>query len=1218
MRYLLTCLLLVGWWTQGWGQVARVEYFVDADPGLGLATPVSITPGTDITANFTVPLSTSSPGFHALYVRTRDAQRRWSLTYQHPFFTTVLAPANQVLTRAEYFLDTDPGIGLGQAVALPANASATVPFNVSLAAVSPGFHALYVRVRDTQGVWSLTQQHAFYTVRLAASSQVLTRAEYFVDTDPGIGSGTAITTLPANRTNATISLAVGLTGLSAGFHALYLRTRDAQGAWSHTQQHAFYAINLPASQALVRAEYFIDQEPGLGNGTAITLPASQQNVTLPFTVPLGGVAVGAHTLFLRVADRTKAWSATSQHAFLVRPGGGLANITAFEYYFTGLGTNAAYVSSTRRYVVPTPAASVSLNFAADLSGVPGDTDYNMSIVAVSSEGLKSLVLTKRIRACNGLPVAAGFDFAQEGREVYFVNSSTNATRYRWSFGDGSTDTTANPLHTYAAIGNYTVRLISSSFCNPDTVTQTVSIRGLRDITTNHGGNTGAVSVVVTGAGFVPGMQLLLRRAGQADIVGDTVITRSSSVITTGFNLTGKVVGQWDVVAIYPGGVTAILTNGFNIENGVDNGLWVNIAGPSILRLGFRQVYTVTYGNNGNTDAVVVPLFIRGLPRGTNIELLDSTFRFNRLPGFDTLTVYPIDSLKYSILDSLSNEMYRMLIIRRISAGSTGTLNFVFTLPNSTLLGTRPVISTSLDNPLLTSVEGLRRGASLTSSAECIGAVISTAGSVLANIVNIGAWRSCRYSAYGAAMSLNNYIAKNPDKRTVADGFALTWAITSTIANCASAAIGTTPQGRILRILLQGARLFGELEKSRAGNAITGGLLFNDCKDIFVREAESQSIPSVGGASDPNAKYGPGGGSHHHYINKDAPLAYSIGFENLPAANLNAQTVRVTDTLSAQAFNRASFAFTSVTLGTLTYALPAPTKSFVHDFDFVAQYGVKARVIGTFDAATGIASWTFFSIDPATNQVTTNALAGFLPPNMVSPRGQGYVSFTVQANAARQTGDVIGNRASIVFDFNPPIITNNWHNTFDLVRPSSAVTAAVPTAVANELRVSWTGTDVGSAIQSYDIVYTVNGRNPRNWLVGTSATTALFTGQRDSTYCFYSIARDSAGNVEAAPLVPDACRSLVLSSRSTFAAVESFLLYPNPSTGQFTVETHSRRWEQSSIRVEDVTGRSVYTNEVRLDGSIQRWEIDIHQLPVGVYFVKVVFDGKTMVRKLLKL
>lgn len=42
--------------------------------------------------------------------------------------------------------------------------------------------------------------------------------------------------------------------------------------------------------------------------------------------------------------------------------------------------------------------------------------------------------------------------------VAFTNSSKNASHYRWDFGDGHTDTAANPVHVYAAAGKYIVTL----------------------------------------------------------------------------------------------------------------------------------------------------------------------------------------------------------------------------------------------------------------------------------------------------------------------------------------------------------------------------------------------------------------------------------------------------------------------------------------------------------------------------------------------------------------------------------------------------------------------------------------------------------------------------------------------------------------------------------------------------------------------------------------
>ena len=53
---------------------------------------------------------------------------------------------------------------------------------------------------------------------------------------------------------------------------------------------------------------------------------------------------------------------------------------------------------------------------------------------------------------------ATFTYVADGREVTFTNTSTNATAYEWDFGDGTTSTEQNPVHTYESYGTYTVRL----------------------------------------------------------------------------------------------------------------------------------------------------------------------------------------------------------------------------------------------------------------------------------------------------------------------------------------------------------------------------------------------------------------------------------------------------------------------------------------------------------------------------------------------------------------------------------------------------------------------------------------------------------------------------------------------------------------------------------------------------------------------------------------
>lgn len=57
---------------------------------------------------------------------------------------------------------------------------------------------------------------------------------------------------------------------------------------------------------------------------------------------------------------------------------------------------------------------------------------------------------------------ADFEYAVDGLKVTFTNKSTNATSYKWNFGDDETSKEANPEHTYAAAGTYTVKLTAAN------------------------------------------------------------------------------------------------------------------------------------------------------------------------------------------------------------------------------------------------------------------------------------------------------------------------------------------------------------------------------------------------------------------------------------------------------------------------------------------------------------------------------------------------------------------------------------------------------------------------------------------------------------------------------------------------------------------------------------------------------------------------------------
>lgn len=55
-----------------------------------------------------------------------------------------------------------------------------------------------------------------------------------------------------------------------------------------------------------------------------------------------------------------------------------------------------------------------------------------------------------------------FNFGLASGTANFTNYSLNATKYLWHFGDGQTDTVANPVHYYTVPGNYTIMLVAAN------------------------------------------------------------------------------------------------------------------------------------------------------------------------------------------------------------------------------------------------------------------------------------------------------------------------------------------------------------------------------------------------------------------------------------------------------------------------------------------------------------------------------------------------------------------------------------------------------------------------------------------------------------------------------------------------------------------------------------------------------------------------------------
>ena len=99
--------------------------------------------------------------------------------------------------------------------------------------------------------------------------------------------------------------------------------------------------------------------------------------------------------------------------------------------------------------------------------------FTVTLTATNAAGNSTVTQTNLI-VVNDAPTAS-FSSSADLLEVTFTNTSANATSYTWDFGDSQTSSEANPVHTYAADGTFTVALTATNECGSVTTTEEVTV-----------------------------------------------------------------------------------------------------------------------------------------------------------------------------------------------------------------------------------------------------------------------------------------------------------------------------------------------------------------------------------------------------------------------------------------------------------------------------------------------------------------------------------------------------------------------------------------------------------------------------------------------------------------------------------------------------------------------------------------------------------------------
>jgi len=325
---LLLIALLTG---SAFGQsITQAEYFVDTDPGAGNGTLFALShSGADSAYGaFSFHAGSLSPGLHRLFVRYRDDSGVWTNSAAAYYFIVGLSTSNfqaRSVTAAEYFVDTDPGTGNGIPFTLSHTGadSAWSAFHVpSAGSFPPGLHRIYVRYHGSTGAWTSAEALYYFIVGPNSSNYqplLVTHWRFHFDT-------LAATTLdiPDSGT-ANIAQAVSSAGLAIGLHRFYSSYRDSRGIWGPDEGRYLFVASTPptpfVSNHLTGGEYFVNVDPGVGNGIPLGAPDSSgwDSGSESVTFHLTGIPIGTHVIGLRFRDAFGLWSPLIQDTMMVGP-----------------------------------------------------------------------------------------------------------------------------------------------------------------------------------------------------------------------------------------------------------------------------------------------------------------------------------------------------------------------------------------------------------------------------------------------------------------------------------------------------------------------------------------------------------------------------------------------------------------------------------------------------------------------------------------------------------------------------------------------------------------------------------------------------------------------------------------------------------------------------------------------------------------------------------
>jgi hypothetical protein len=390
----------------------------------------------------------------------------------------------------EYFIDTDPGVGKGIALNTAGGITVSDKFNIVLPTLTTGFHNLFIRSKNADGIWGMYEGRVFYVqpaVAVLTSSPVVA-SEYFFDTEPGVGIGTALASFTSGTTISTTAPIV-TTGLTAGFHNLFIRTKDANGKWGMYEGRVVYiqpTVTSNVVEPIVAAEYYFNTDPGIGNGKVINTGTAVNELTLNIpNVATSPLTIGNHNVYIRVKNRAGKWGLAERRTFSI-----CTNILAAPVV---TGTKTLCPGSQLNLTAADVVGATSYKWTGPNNYAATGKSITINSVSATDAGVYTVVASNGAATCgDGNPtrttVIVGTTAAPTGLETQTFVSGTltnivlSGAGIKWyaSASDASTRSNVLPLTTVLVdkttyYATQTINGCESASSKAVTVTVTLSV-----------------------------------------------------------------------------------------------------------------------------------------------------------------------------------------------------------------------------------------------------------------------------------------------------------------------------------------------------------------------------------------------------------------------------------------------------------------------------------------------------------------------------------------------------------------------------------------------------------------------------------------------------------------------------------------------------------------------------------------------------------------------